>query len=76
MVRQPDGHRRAGEGPRLVDQRWQSAAVSLPSRVAPSLTRMWLAEVGPVPSNTSPRVMAIFTGCPHLRERAATTGSM
>ena len=74
MVRQPDGTGEPGNAPASYTS-VQSAAVSLPSRVAPSLTRMWLADVGPVPSNTSARDMATLTGCPHLRDRAATTGS-
>ena len=35
-----------------------------PSRVAPILMRVWLPGAGPVPRNTSSRVITIFTGWP------------
>ena len=52
-----------------------SAAVMCPSLVAPIFTRMLVPDVGPVPSNTSMRLMVTFTGCRAFRERAAATGS-
>ena len=50
-------------------------AVNFPALVAPILTFMWVPEVGPVPMNTSVRLIAILTGRPVLRDRMATTGS-
>ena len=52
-----------------------SAAVILPSAVAPSLTVTTAPEVGPVARNTSSRVITIFTGAPACRDRASATGS-
>ena len=52
-----------------------SAATSLPSFVAPSLTFIFVPEVGPVASKTSFRDICTFTGWPLLRESRAATGS-
>ena len=46
-----------------------------PSFVTPTLTRMYPPEVGPVPSNTSVRLMVSFTGRPVFLESTAATGS-
>ena len=46
-----------------------------PSRVAPSLTRIELPEVGPEARNTSSRVITIFTGRPAFCDRRMATGS-
>jgi len=46
-----------------------------PSLVAPILQRMKLPEAGPVASNTSWRVITIFTGRPDFRDSTAATGS-
>ena len=52
-------------------------AVMVPSRFAPMRTRMWVPEVGPVPSKTSSRPMYIFTGrWPLSRESRHASGSM
>ena len=51
------------------------AAVRVPSCLAPILTRMWVPGVGPLPLNTSSRVMTNLTGCPVLRDSRAATGS-
>ena len=46
-----------------------------PSRVAPMRTRMWVPEVGPVPSKTSSRPMYILTGrLPLARESRQARG--
>ena len=51
-------------------------AVMRPSLVAPSFTLIWVPDVGPVPSNTSVRLMVSFTGTPpESRESTAATGS-
>lgn len=55
----------------------QSIATIVPSRFAPIFTRMCVPGVGPVASNTSARVMYIFTGrWPALRDSSAASGSM
>ena len=74
MVRHPANTGDPGNAPASYTNR-HSAAVSLPSLVAPSFTRMWVAAVGPVPSNTSALVMVSFTGCPDLRDKTAATDS-
>ena len=52
-----------------------SAATMRPSLVAPIFTRMCDAGVGPVPSNSSMRLMIILTGRPVSRDSTAATGS-
>ena len=52
-----------------------SAAVIIPSLLAPIFTLMKLPEVGPVASNISARPMEIFTGRRAFLESAAATGS-
>ena len=47
-----------------------------PFFLAPILQRMNVPEVGPVLSNTSCRVITIFTGLPDFFDSTATTGSM
>ena len=51
-------------------------AVIVPSRLAPIFTRLWVPEVGPVPSKTSWRVMIILTGRPVFFDSIAATGSI
>src|SRR5262249_10105032 len=52
-----------------------SAATIWPSFLAPIFTLMCDAGVGPVASNSSIRLMMIFTGLPDLRDNTAATGS-
>ncbi len=54
---------------------WQSAATIVPSLFAPSFTRIFEPEVGPVPRKTSSRVIVILTGRPALRESTSAAGS-
>ena len=56
--------------------RCASAAVNLPSLVAPNFTLTTVPEVGPVASNTSVRLMVIFTGLPVFLASNAANGSM
>ena len=51
------------------------AATSLPSRLAPSFTRIFEPDVGPVARKTSSRLMTIFTGRCALRESTIASGS-
>ena len=51
------------------------AAVILPSLVAPIFMRMWEPEVGPLPTNTSVRLMVILTGLADIFDSRAATGS-
>ena len=74
IVRQPDGTGEPGNAPASYS-RLADAAVSLPSLLAPILRRMCVADVGPEPSNTSLRLIAILTGRLALRDSAETTGS-
>src|SRR5712692_2033392 len=48
-----------------------SAAVILPSRVAPIRALILVPEVGPLARNTSARVITILTGRPHFFESKA-----
>ena len=52
-----------------------SAAVILPSLVAPIFINILVPDVGPVPSKTSARDIVIFTGRPDFLERMEATGS-
>src|SRR3954454_9640246 len=51
------------------------AATSVPSRFAPSFTRTFDPDVGPVARNTSSRPITIFTGRCAFRESARASGS-
>ncbi len=51
------------------------AATNVPSRFAPSFTRIFVPEVGPVARNTSSRLMTILTGRCALRDSASAIGS-
>ncbi len=65
--------------PRYAPASYQSdplAATSVPSRFAPSLTRTFEPEVGPLARKTSSRVITIFTGRFALRDKTAASGSM
>jgi hypothetical protein len=52
-----------------------SAAVILPSLVAPILIRLFEPEVGPDARMTSSRVIIIFTGRPDFLDRIVASGS-
>ena len=52
-----------------------SAAVMVPSALAPSFTFMALPDVGPEALKTSWRFMASLTGRPLLRASTSATGS-
>src|ERR1700730_18827830 len=52
-----------------------SAAVIVPSFLAPILTSTVPPEVGPLALNTSSRLITILTGRPHFCDRASATGS-
>jgi hypothetical protein len=52
-----------------------SAAVSVPSFLAPSLTSMTAPAAGPVPRNTSSRLITILTGRPDIFDIAKAKGS-
>jgi len=52
-----------------------SAAVNLPSFLAPSLTSTTEPAAGPVPRNTSSRLITILTGRPVFLASASATGS-
>ena len=43
--------------------------------MAPILTEMRVPDVGPVPTNTSVRLMTIFTGWPEIWDILAASGS-
>src|SRR5262245_54995206 len=51
------------------------AATNVPSRLAPSFTRIFVADVGPLARKTSSRSMTIFTGRCALRDSAMASGS-
>ena len=51
------------------------AAVILPSLVAPILVLIVVADVGPVPSNTSLRLITSLTGRPVFFDMMAASGS-
>src|SRR5271169_6346780 len=53
-----------------------SAAVSRPSFLAPSLTSMTAPAAGPVPRNTSSRLITILTGRPVLRDIAKAAADL
>ena len=53
-----------------------SAAVILPSLVQPIFTLTLAPGVGPVPRNTSSRVITIFTGRLDLRDSAIASASL
>ena len=50
-----------------------SMAVSVPSALAPSLTRQVMALPGPAVRSTSSRLSATRTGCPAFRESATAS---
>ena len=68
-------HRRAGECTRLEGHPGSGIAVIFPSLVAPIFVLSVVAEVGPVPSNTSLRLITSFTGRPVFLDRIAASGS-
>ena len=74
MVRHPDATGEPGKAPASYI-RSASAAVIRPSAAAPIFTRTREPEVGPVPMNTSSRLMAIFTGRPDFSDSFAASGS-
>ena len=53
----------------------RSAATIRPSFLAPILTSMTPPEVGPVPRNTSSRLITILTGRPDFLAIASASGS-